>query len=63
MSVFGVNSNLRTEAGGVFRNGELTEDRQTPAVSLAAPAGLRAGKRASRAATILVLVRQGGVRQ
>lgn len=60
VSVFGANGNLRTEAGDVFRNGELTEDRQAPAAGLA---GLGAGERAGRAAPILVLVRQRGVGQ
>lgn len=53
----------RTEAGGVFGHRQLTEDRQAPAASLAAPAGLGAAERAGRAARILVLVRQGGVGQ
>lgn len=44
VSVFGANGNLRTEASGVFRNGELTEDRQAPAAGLAASTGLGASE-------------------
>lgn len=55
---------LQTETDGVFRNGQLAEDRQASAVGVVgAAAAFGAAERARRAAPVLVLVGKRGVGQ
>lgn len=57
MCMFVFHCSLKAEPSSILRNRELTEYRQTSAVGVVnATAGFRATERASRAASILVLV-------
>lgn len=58
--VVSVHSSLEAKPSSILRNRELTEYCQTSAVGFV---GLRTTERACRAASILVLIRQRGVRQ